>query len=82
MQMHQLSIRTQGAGLRMWLCKAIVALHGGTVGCFSPGLGKGSTFFMEIPVDELSIYTPPIHGDRRIVSAETFNGFADLGNLQ
>lgn len=82
MQMDQLSIRTQGAGLRMWLCKAMVALHGGTVGCFSPGLGRGSTFFIEVPVDEQSPYSTPSHGDHRTVFAETFNGFADFGDLE
>lgn len=78
--MNQLSIKTQGAGLRMWLCRAIVSLHGGAVGCHSRGLGHGATFYVEIPVDEESPYSPPSHGNHRTTVAETFNGFADIGD--
>ena len=39
-----------GSGLGLWLTKKIVDLHGGRVGVYSEGEGKGSTFFMEIPI--------------------------------
>jgi signal transduction histidine kinase len=38
-----------GLGLGLALVKSIVELHGGTVTCESPGLGKGSTFNVSLP---------------------------------
>lgn len=39
-----------GSGLGLWICKQLVNMHNGTVGCDSEGAGKGSTFFIELPV--------------------------------
>ena len=39
-----------GSGLGLWISKAIVELHGGTIGAFSEGEGKGSVFYIELPV--------------------------------
>ncbi|MDY0963013.1 hybrid sensor histidine kinase/response regulator [Massilia sp. CFBP9026] len=38
-----------GLGLGLALVKSLVGLHGGSVGCDSPGLGKGSTFTVCLP---------------------------------
>ncbi|SFC55136.1 hybrid sensor histidine kinase/response regulator [Massilia yuzhufengensis] len=43
--------RSQGGlGLGLALVRNLVELHGGTVGCSSPGLGQGSTFTIELPL--------------------------------
>jgi len=50
-QAERSSDRAQGGlGLGLALVKHLVELHGGTVGCSSPGLGKGSTFVVSLPL--------------------------------
>jgi len=45
------STRTHGGlGLGLAICKQLVELHGGSIRVVSPGDGKGSTFFVELPV--------------------------------
>ena len=39
-----------GSGLGLYLAKKIVEMHQGTVGVTSEGVGKGSTFFVELPI--------------------------------
>eukprot|EP01039_Chlorochromonas_danica_P011027 gene11027-12277_t len=46
-----------GSGLGLWLSKAIVEAHGGRVGARSAGLGKGSTFYFELPVKTMLVPT-------------------------
>ena len=40
----------QGYGMGLWLSRGIVELHGGRMGVESEGLGKGCTFFLEMPL--------------------------------
>jgi signal transduction histidine kinase len=44
----KLSRKTQGAGLGLFLSKAIIEAHGGTVGVDSK-LGNGATFYFTLP---------------------------------
>jgi signal transduction histidine kinase len=47
--------RYGGLGLGMALSRHIVTLHGGTLDAESPGLDKGSTFIVRLPIDETGI---------------------------
>lgn len=50
-QEHDKGQRTDsGSGLGLYVSKGIVNLHGGEVGCSSPGPGKGSTFWFTLPL--------------------------------
>lgn len=40
-----------GSGMGLWICKQIMAMHEGEIGCVSAGLGHGSTFFIELPIE-------------------------------
>jgi CheY-like chemotaxis protein len=44
----------QGSGLGLWISKGIIELHLGMLSAHSEGLGKGSTFSIEIPLLEAS----------------------------
>lgn len=41
-----------GTGLGLYFLKRVAEDHGGTVGVESAGVGKGSTFFVELPVQQ------------------------------
>tara|TARA_Y100000310_G_C20293717_1_gene628378 strand:- start:326 stop:523 length:198 start_codon:yes stop_codon:yes gene_type:complete len=41
---------TEGAGLGLYIAKQFVEMHKGRIWATSLGKGKGSTFFVELPV--------------------------------
>jgi signal transduction histidine kinase len=41
--------RRQGTGLGLWIVRAIVTAHGGSIEARSPGVGEGATFRIELP---------------------------------
>ncbi|MEK6975604.1 MAG: PAS domain S-box protein [Candidatus Thermoplasmatota archaeon] len=50
-QAHDKSQRTDsGSGLGLYVVKGIIELHGGEVGCSSPGPGQGSKFWFTLPL--------------------------------
>ena len=42
----------QGLGLGLYIARAIIEAHGGTIRAESQGLGQGSTFVVRLPRDE------------------------------
>lgn len=46
-------VEGRGTGLGLAICRAIAAVHGGTVGCHSD-VGRGSEFWIEVPIQTLS----------------------------
>ena len=46
---EQVGARREGLGLGLAISKAVVEMHGGTISARSPGLGKGSTFVVDLP---------------------------------
>ena len=53
------SRRHGGLGLGLGIVRHLVELHGGTVKAFSPGLGKGSTFIVRLPLLVAHHYDAP-----------------------
>ncbi len=52
--------RFAGLGLGLFICQGIVAQHGGRLWASSPGVGKGSTFHVELPVTPVTDAARPI----------------------
>jgi CheY-like chemotaxis protein len=50
-----------GSGMGLWICKQIIDMHGGTVGCESKGEGHGCTFFVELSLENASIAGPLVN---------------------
>jgi signal transduction histidine kinase len=46
----QIDSRREGLGLGLAISKAIIEMHGGTISAQSKGLGKGTTFRIELPI--------------------------------
>jgi signal transduction histidine kinase/CheY-like chemotaxis protein len=44
--------KTGGTGLGLSICRSLVELHGGRIGLLSSEVGKGSTFYFTLPLDE------------------------------
>jgi signal transduction histidine kinase len=44
------ALYTQGTGLGLYVAKSFVEMHNGRLWCESDGKGKGSTFFIELPI--------------------------------
>mmetsp|Transcript_17611 Transcript_17611/g.24175 ORF Transcript_17611/g.24175 Transcript_17611/m.24175 type:complete len:820 (-) Transcript_17611:228-2687(-) len=43
-----------GSGLGLWITKGLVNLHSGTIAAYSPGLGQGASFVVELPAFKYS----------------------------
>lgn len=54
--------RHGGLGLGLAIVKSLVELHGGTVRAKSPGIGKGASFIVTLPLTVF--HPPPDEGDR------------------
>lgn len=49
-----------GTGLGLYVCKAIIELHGGRIG-FTSELNKGTTFFFTLPVNSVPLASGEVH---------------------
>ena len=69
------SIRLHGGlGIGLSLVRSLIELHGGKVRAESPGLGKGATFIMTIPLTTESTDTVQWLMKRNSSKVETLNG--------
>jgi signal transduction histidine kinase len=48
---EQVDPQREGLGLGLAIAKAIIEMHGGSIRAYSPGLGKGATFSVNLPVN-------------------------------
>lgn len=48
-------IHTEGVGLGLYVARRIVEDHGGRIWAESRGKGKGSTFFVELPIKKITV---------------------------
>ena len=65
-----------GSGLGLWITKGIVDLHGGTVSAYSEGLGRGSSFVVELLMerkvsDSFDSIDPSPSGSKEIFSSNS-----------
>ena len=42
--------KSRGLGLGLWIARDIVELHGGSIHAASPGLDRGATFIVRLPL--------------------------------
>jgi CheY-like chemotaxis protein len=61
---HHLNPSETGLGIGLTLSRSIVELHGGTVSAVSPGIGKGSTFTVRLPLSSRLASAAPGAGPR------------------
>jgi signal transduction histidine kinase/ActR/RegA family two-component response regulator len=76
----------EGLGIGLTLVKRLVEMHGGSVGAESPGLGRGSTFIVRLPIvaaattGEVPVarrQTTPVRRQRRILVVDDNRDAAD-----
>jgi len=46
---------TEGAGLGLYIARKFVEMHNGKIWAESEGKGKGSTFFIELPIKPVKL---------------------------
>ena len=71
-----------GLGLGLALIKSFVEMHGGQVGATSPGLGRGSTFTISLPLKNVVLEEKPVeevayNRQRRVLLVEDNIDVAD-----
>ena len=70
----------RGLGLGLAIVKNLAELHGGNVRAKSPGLNKGSTFSVVLPMATADI--DPARRHPRAASGESFDGKLDLHDVR
>jgi hypothetical protein len=54
----------EGSGLGLWISKGIVEMHGGRIGAYSDGEGKGSVFYVDLPLFMEGKFNPVNNSDQ------------------
>lgn len=67
---------THSMGIGLALVRSVVSMHEGSVGATSPGLGKGSTFTVRLPLYVPTAEEPAAGTSREPGSATNGNGLA------
>lgn len=70
----------RGLGLGLAIVKNLVELHGGSVRAKSPGINKGSTFTIALPM--VTADTDPARRHPRSATGENFDGKLDLHDVR
>lgn len=71
-----------GLGVGLAIVRHIVELHGGTVRVSTRGIGKGSRFVVELPLQHASTPRPPLVAEIRTPSTPSLPSLAALEGLQ
>jgi PAS domain S-box-containing protein len=68
-----------GLGLGLGIVRAIVEMHGGSVGAESPGIGQGATFKIRLPIAAVgSLSVPLVERDHSLSEVESLPSLAGV----